>query len=494
MRTVLKGNEAREKVLSGAKFLAESVSQTLGPYGLNGLLEKGLRITNDGISIAREIQLEDETEELGMRKLREAAVKANEQAGDGSSTTITLAGAILDEASKKLGNGQTVGALGTAEFIRKIHAEKEEIFAKLKEQATPITSEEELINSARVAVEDDGLGEMIGKMQWELGADGRIIAEETAETTTYIEKIKGIRFDNGLGMTQVINNQERQSLEMKDVPVIMTTNVVHGFKPLLHIAEHLVTNGESRLVVIGRAFGDQFIKDVQANIQKGFVIIPVNAPYVDQREVMKDLQAVLGGRFIDSEDGPVDSIQISDLGFATTITAKRYDAIIAGRGDGVEKRLEELKAQLKGSVSDFEKKNIEARIAQLENGFALCKVGAMSDTERKRVFDKVEDAVNATRAALQEGTVKGAGLAFKEISESLPDGYILKKPLLAIHNSVFRNAPKDFVVEDWVRDPVKVLRLALEQAVSVAGDLATVGITVTTKREDKCCHRQNTDE
>lgn len=491
-KTVLTGNEARDKALKGAKLLTDAVSRTAGPFGSNGLIEKGLRITNDGISIAKEMECEDEVENLGLRKAREAAAKANDQAGDGSTTTLTLTGAILDEAMKRFGNETTVGSMGTAEFIRKIHAEKKEIIEKLTAQATPITTEEELINSAIVSVEDRELGELIGRTQWDIGPNGRILAEETAATTTTMERIAGIRIDNGLGMTQAMNNFEKQSLELVDVPVIMTTNSVHDFKGLVHIAQALAERGENKLVIIARAFGEQAIRDFQANAEKGFFIAPINAPYTDQREVMKDLHAILGGRFVDAEDGGIDTIQFSDLGHATRITAHRYDAIFAGKDadERVAKRVAELEAQHKGSVSDFEKKNLEARIAQLTNGFALCKVGATSETERKRIFDKVEDAVNAVRAAYQEGTVKGAGLAFKEIAEELPTDYILRKPLMALNEAIMRYAPKDFVVEDWVRDPLKVLRIALEQACSVAGDLATVSVVVATKRPQQNCHTQ----
>lgn len=486
-KIVLKGTEATEGVLAGAKFLGECVSPTLGPFGSNGLVEKGLRITNDGVSIAREIQLDDEVQDLGLRKLREAASKTNDQVGDGTTTAITLAYEILNEVSPKLASETTVGAKSTAALIRQLHEEKDEVIAKLTDMATPIESEEALIHSAVVSVEDEELGKMIGEAQWKLGKDGRILAEETAEVRTYIEPVLGIRVDNGLGMTQAMNNLEKQSLELTDVPVVLTTNSVHTLRPLVPLMNSLVERGIQNLVIVARAFSEQAIRDVIANAQKGFNIAPINAPYTDQREIMKDLQAVLGGTFLDSEDGPIDNYQFSDLSHAKTISAKRYDAIFAGEETEeararVNRRVEELQQQLKGSVSDFEKKNLEARIAQLNGGFALAKVGSISETERKRVFDKVEDAVNAVRAAFQEGTVPGAGLAFKEIADTLPNTYLLKRPLESIYKQIAKNAPKDFKIEPWVRDPIKVLRIALEQAVSVAGDLATVTVAVSSRK------------
>ena len=487
-KIVLIGETARVKILSGAQLLADSAVHTLGPFGTNGLIEKGLRITNDGISIASEVQSSDEIEDLALRKVREAASKANDQSGDGSTTTIHLTNEILKESSKKLGQGTIVGSTTTAGLIRQIQAEKEEVIEKLQKLATPIESKEELVRSAIVSVEDEELGQLIGETQWELGPDGVILAEQTAENRTYIERIPGIKIDNGLGLPVRINNIEKQTLELEDVPVILTTNTLTSLEPLLDVLNNLAKQEQREVIVVCRAINDNVIKQIAANHDKGFDIYPINAPYVDQREIMLDLQAILGGRFVDSEDGGVDTIQYSDLGHVSRLVAKRYDGVFTGKENEatqarVAKRVEELEQKLAGSVSDFEKRNLQARIAQLKNGFAVAKVGSVSETERKRVFDKVEDAVNAVRAAYQEGTVPGAGLAFKEIAESLPDTYLLKKPLMSVHAQIMKNAPKDFVIEDWVRDPLKVMRIALEQACSVAGDLATVSVAVAQKRK-----------
>lgn len=486
-KVILKGEEARKAVLAGAKFLRECVSPTLGPFGTNGLLEKGFRITNDGVSIANEVELADEIENLGAQKLKESARKTNDQAGDGTTTNITLSYAILEALDEQIGSGTTVSTKQTASLIKQLKEEKDEIIKKLKASATPITTKEELIRSAVVSVEDEELGKLIGEAQWDLGPDGVILAEQTAETTTYIEPIKGIRIDNGLGLTQAINNLEKQRLELNEVPVVLTSNTLITLKPIVPVLKALSEQGITQVVLVCRAINDTVIKEIENNAKAGFFIYPINAPYVDQREIFLDLQAVLGGRFIDGEQETLDSLQHSDLGHASTIFAKRNDGIFAGKNDEttkerVAKRVKELEEKLAGSVSDFEKKNIQVRVAQLTNGFSLIKVGSTSETERKRVYDKVEDAVNAVRAAFQEGTVKGAGLAFKEIADELPNTYLLKKPIQSIYDQIKRTAPGDFAIEDWVRDPVKVLSVALEQAVSVAGDLATVSVAIHTRR------------
>jgi len=488
-KTVLVGVEARKEVLKGVKFLGASVTPTIGPFGTNGLLEKGLRVTNDGISIAREISLDNEHQDMGLRKARDAAAKANDLAGDGSTTTITLIDEITTALDEKLGDGRTVGAKSTGELRKQLSQEKDEVIAKLKEISTPIETEEDLIRSAVVSTEDEELGALIGKAQWALGRNGQILAEETNQLETTIEPINGIRIDNGMGLTQAMNNFEKQSLELKDVPVILTTNTVSQgtWDQLFPIFDGLASQGQRNVVLVCRAISDDVIPLIQANAQKGFFISPINAPYVNQREIMKDLQAVLGGRFVDAEDGGLDTIQHSDLGHIKTLSAQRYTAIFAGETSEeatkrIEKRIEELNDVLKGNPSDFDRKTIEARIAQLDGGFALAKVGAESESERKRIFDKVEDACNAVRAAYQEGTVPGAGLAFKEIAEDMPSDSLLKKPLGSIYTQVMKNAPSDFTIEPWVRDPAKVLRIALEHATLAAGQLATISVSSHTKR------------
>lgn len=489
-KVLISGAEARARVKAGVDKGADAVKGTLGPFGTNGLIEKGLRITNDGATILREITLEDEVENMGLSKLKEAVAKSNDQVGDGSTTIAVLVQSILKISQSLLGSETSVGRMTTADFLKKLKSERDEIIEKLIASAAPITTEEQLINSAIVSVESEEIGRIIGSTQWELGEGGYMLAEEVPENGISVEKIHGIRIDNGLGATQMFNNPEKQMLEVEDVPVIITDHTLQSIQPLKDLIESVIkTRKVRRIAIIARGFSNEAIQDVGMNLQNGIEIYPINAPYTDSREVLLDLSAVLGGKFIDHEIHSLEDAQLSDVGFAAKIRARRFDAIITGKTEDdahetrILERIDDLYSTLKGSESDFEKKNLTSRIAQLEHGFALIKVGAESETERKRIFDKVEDAVNAVRAALQEGTVKGAGLAFKEIADTLPEDYILKRPLDAIHTQILANAPVEWVVEDWIRDPIKVLRIALEQAVSVAGDLATVSVAIATKKE-----------
>lgn len=488
MKVIVKGIEARDRLIRGADFLADCVKPTLGAYGLNGVTEKSLRITNDGITIAREIELKDEIENLGVRILRESSVKTNDEVGDGTTSAIVLAQAILKESLKHLPTGKTFGGKTPSELMHTIEKERVEIIEKLKEKSTPITTREELIESALVSVQDVELADIIGSTQFELGPDGVILAEETTERVTTVEKVRGIRIDNGLGTSLVMNNMEKQCLEAEDAAVLLTNHTVEALTPLLPLMEQLYGKmGIKTLVIVARGFTTQAVKDCMANTEKGFSIFPINAPYVDQNEVMKDLAAILGGHYINSEQKDLDAIQATDIGHIERLVAHRYDAIFTGRDDEdskerVEKRLVELKDQLEGSMSEFEKKNLALRIAQLTTGFAILKVGATTEVERRYKKDKADDAVNAVRAAYQEGTVAGAGIAFKEIADSLPDSYILKTPLMSIYEQIKSTSPADYEIPTWVRDPVKVLRIALSNACSVAGTFSTACVAIATER------------
>jgi chaperonin GroEL len=485
------GTEARDRLIKGANFLADCVKSTLGPFGQNWLLEKdGGRITNDGVTVARDLMVRDEIENQGLRTLREASIKTNDQAGDGTTTAAVLAQAILHEAIKALGSSRAViTKITPADLLNKLNQELKEVIEKLKALSRPIESKEELIASALVSVENEELANLIGGTQWDLGPDGFILAKETAERQSKIELIRGVRLDNGLGLSLIMNNLEKQTLEAENCQVILTSHVVNSLAPLKKVGDQLAKMGKNKIVLVARGFGGEAIRDVMANAKNNFNFYPINAPYVDMNEVFKDLAAVTGATFFPSEGPELSDINISDVGYCGRILAGRYEAVITGPEDEQTKervaaRITELENQVKGEKSEFMKKSLAGRIAQLKNGFASLEVGAQSDVERKRLADKAEDAVNAVRAALQEGVVPGAGLAFKQIAEELPDGYLLKLPLRSIHDQIVSTAPAEWVVPEWVKDPTRVLRIALENAVSVAGTLATAA-GVTAQERDK---------
>lgn len=493
------GIPARDSLVAGADYMANAVKMTLGPFGLNFALEKNNEITNDGVTIAREIvsgAIHDEIEARGARMMLEAATKTEERACDGTTTATILAQAITAEAIENLPSLGMANAKGAkkkkpSEVKIQIQKECEEVVKRLEQMAELIKDEKTLIKSALVSTGSKELSELLGKTQWELGKDGYIIAEETANKLCSIEKVRGIRIDNGIVSSLAINNVEKQTLDLKDMPILLTDYVIRDLRPAIAnynektgIGTGLINKmselGLTNLILVGRHFEPLAIRQCLDNMKSGFNIYPVNAPYVDQKEVMKDLAAVLGGRFISTDSSLLESVQVSDLGHVNMLEANRTMAIFTGKEDGktsarVDVRVEELKSQYKGSMSDFEKKLLDQRISQLTNGFAILKVGSITDIDRKFLKRKADDAVGAVRSALQEGTVPGAGQALKEISENLPESYILKKPLLSIYNQIISSAPEGFKIEKWVKDPVKVIRIALEHACSIASNFATAG-------------------
>lgn len=500
-RIVMSGAAARQLLAEGAKELADAVKSTLGPYGQTWFIDKKNTITNDGVTVAREIIFQDEVKNRGAIALKEAATKTVDSVGDGTTTSIVLAQEIYQTVSKYLAKEGVLGKKTPAELIKQIEKEREEVDAKLVAMATPIETKEQLIDSATVATGDRDLGTLIGETQWELGKEGYLRAEETAERKSYAERVHGLRIDNGFGTSQIINDQEKQELRVEETAVILTTHTIRTMQDwlkLIKVISIAAQNGAKSVVVVARAWTDETIALCLQNTNiaeqggvpdekgriKGFRIYPLNAPYTDMQERMKDLSAVVGARFFDSEDSDLSDIMLSDLGVADKVIGRRFEADIIGKkSDGAQKRIDarvaELEERMKGEQSDFMKKNLAERISQLKNGFGVIKVGSHSDMERRRLFDKAEDAVHAIRAAFQEGTVKGGGLAFKEIAVGMPNDALLKRALMTPYEQIMYSAPQGFVIEDWVRDPVKVLRIALQNACTAASSFATAGGVVT---------------
>lgn len=506
MKISITGITARDKALQGAKYVGEAVKSTIGPFGLNAFLEKGNRPTNDGFLISRELvdSIENEFERKGAVVLHETSSQTNDEVGDATSSTEALCIAIAEEAIKLLPKENTLVAKKKAsEVDEMIQASKDNVIQKLSEMKTPVETVEQLIESARVSVENKELAEMLGKAQWEIGKDGFIIIEETQEDHCSISIQKGIRLDNGFGTSIMINNHTDQALEVENASVILTNQVVQLddllglrtkiFDPLL------LNKKQDKLVIIARGFSAEAIKLCADSHAKGFFLFPVNAPFTDSAEIMKDLQAVSGARYIDVEESTLADIQMSDLGFFKKLVARRHDAIVTGDENDmvkekVQKRAEQLQEKMKGSISEFERRSLESRISQLNTGFAILKVGAPTPQRRKYFKDKCDDAVMSVRNALREGTVKGAGIAFKEIAETLPDEDILKRPIQVINDTIMASAPKEYVVEEWVRDPYLTLVSALENACQGAITLATTNILVATKNDEKCCHQKKQEE
>lgn len=488
------GHTARQAAARGVAFVGNAVRSTIGPFGMNFTTpKKGGVVTNDGFSIATALipSIEDEFERMGANLAHEASSKTNDQVGDATSTSWAFIEAIVKEVEKYLPNENTIKAQkNSAEIITWIKESKDEVIRLLKEKVTPVTSEDELVASARVSAEDEGLAKLIGETQWRLGAEGIVMPEEANQNESTVEIVRGIRTDNGFSSPFVVTNPETGSLELRNVSTLLT-NYTIGIEELRKLRElfaQMITEGKTALVFVGRAFTEEAIKFCSESQKQGFQVFPINAPYTDQSEVMKDIEAVVGGRYFDTY-GAAFEPKIEDVGFAERLSAKRFESIVAGADTPASQmrvglRVADLKKALGSEESDFYKKMIEGRIAQLSSGFAILHVGSRSITNRRRLKDKADDAVGATRFALRGGTVRGAGIALKEVSDALPDTNILKRPLRCVYDQIVLSAPVGWVAEEWVRDPYIVLEAALENACDVAGSLASVnGMVVNIDQE-----------
>lgn len=494
-KILLVGDEARREVKAGVDRLANAVKLTLGPYGRNfasGVRGGAVRISNDGVSLAKEIEGTNEFEDMGVRAVREAASKTNDVAGDGTTTAVVLTQAILNDI---MPDPDLVNKKSPVETLKLLEAEGKAVVAALAAMAVPVETREQLIEIVKVSVEDDALAQMIGDAQWRVGASGTLLAEEHNNDEDEVEFITGVRIDNGYGTTRFANNQEKMNLELEGVHVLVTNitfntaKMVGDLKPLF---DQLINIGTKGVVIIGRAFDETAIGLCMKNIQNGFGLYAVNAPYTNQDEVMEDLAAILGAKYVKEGERNVDQVQVSDFGLASKVLATRYEGIIAGQPAGkderidawVQERVDKIeKNLLVPTISPFEKNMLEGRRSQLTGGTAMIKVGGETEQARKYRKDKVDDAINASKAAMQEGVVPGAGTALKAIADTLTEGSLLKNALGAPYRQIMANAGKTFEVPEWVQDPLKVVRVGFQKALSIAGSLSTTEILVTYEDE-----------
>lgn len=497
MKISLKGIEARNEYFKGVDYVADFVESTVGPYGLNHLLEKSNKFTNDGYNVSSEAcgTVKNEFARRGAFNAHEACAKTNDMVGDATTTAWILNRALMKEGLRYLPNENTIKAKKTPAEIRKmIYKSRDFVISELEKSKKSVESKEELIKSALVSVEDEALAKMLGETQWELGPDGVIEVEETNAPICSIERVEGIKIDNGFGASHFVTNQEKQSIEIGEVPILLTNYIINEERMKFlkeNVFTQLISSKKWGIVLVARAFDEKSIQMCQESLNSGFSIFPINAPYTDQNEIMLDIEAVVGGRYIANEMVAFEDIYVSDVGYCKKLEATSSKGFIAGIADEKAlqrrtKRLEILKSKLAGETSDFYKKLLESRIAQFNNGCAILKVGSPSVIERKRLKDKCDDAVNAVRLALKGGTIKGAGLALKEIADKLEDDDILKRPLCRVNEAIMRYAPEDFVVEEWVRDPYLVIKCALENACEYAPNALALGGIITTEDPKTC--------
>lgn len=523
-KNIFYGEDARKKLKKGADQLADAVKNTLGPRGRNVVMSEAFgspTITNDGVSIAEDIDLKDEVENIGCQIIKEVSAKANESAGDGTTTATVLARSIISEGLKNV----TAGA-DPLSLKRGIEKGTEAIVKKLEEQAEDISEKEEIAQVATISAEDEEMGDLIAEVMEEAGEDGVVTVEESKTFGLEKEVVKGLQLDEGYVSPYMVTDQERMEASFKDANILITDQKISAVKDIVPILEKLSQGGDKNLVIIAEEIEGEALATLVLNKLRGaFETLAIEAPgFGDKKkEVLKDIAAVTGGQVISEDVGlKLDKVEPQMLGAADKVVASKNETIITG-GKGkkkdLQKRIDQIKAQIENASSDYEKENLQKRVAKLTGGVAVIKVGAATEVEQKARQHKAEDALSATRSAIEEGIVPGGGVAFIRAIEALSDldveddeetGVdILRRALQAPARQIAENAGMDGSVvvqkikegknnfgfnaktleyEDLFKagvvDPKKVVRVALENASSAAAMFLTTE-TVVVDDEDE---------
>ncbi|MBI2042225.1 MAG: chaperonin GroEL [Candidatus Nealsonbacteria bacterium] len=516
---------ARKKLKAGVDKLANAVKVTLGPKGRNVVLDKGFggpTITNDGVSIAKEIELEDKTENLGAEIVKEVAEKTNDVAGDGTTTATVLAQAIISEGLKNVAAGANPLAIK-----RGLEKSAKLVVDELKNLSKDISGKEEIAQVATISAEDAVLGNLIAEVITEVGKDGVVTVEESKAFGIQKEIVKGLQFDRGYLSGYMITNTERMEAAFEDPYILITDKKLSSLQEILPVLEKVAQTGRKELVIIADDVEGDALATLVVNKLRGiFNALAVKAPGFGDRkkEMLEDIAAVTGGKVISEEVGlKLDKVELDMLGSARRVVAtKENTTIVEGKGDKaeIEARIKQIKNAIAKSDSDFDKEKLQERLAKLAGGVAVIKVGAATEVEQKARQHKTEDALAATRAAIEEGIVPGGGVAllrslkaldkFEAQDEEEKLGVkILKRALEEPIRQIAQNAGKDGAViaaevlkgsgnfgynaaidiyEDLMQsgivDPTKVVRSALENAVSAASMLLTTECVVTEKPEE----------
>jgi len=541
-KQILFNEQARQALKRGVDAVADVVKVTIGPKGRNVVLEKSYgapTITNDGVSIAKEITLKDKFENMGAEIMKEVATKTNDIAGDGTTTSVILAQAIISEGMKHTNMG-----LGVMGIRAGIESATNDIVSALKSLAKPINTKEEIRQVASVSSESEEIGKIIADTINKVGKDSVVTVEESQSFGVESEVVEGMEFDKGYISPYMITNAERMEAEYKDVPVLVTDKKISAIKDILPLLEKVAATGRKDLVIIADDVdGEALTTFVINKLRGGFNVLAVKAPgYGDRKkEVLSDIAVVLGAEVVSDDLGlKLETLELSSLGRANRIVSKKDSTIIIGgkgKKSDIEARVKELKKQKESTKSKFDIEKIDERIAKLSGGVAVIRVGAATETEMKYLKLKIEDAVNATKAAIDEGIVLGGGVALVKASEKVRSGLDKKQsaearlpqlsqtaefrvgyeiilnacemPLkqIAINagkgdgsiviehvkksrgNSGY-DALKDEYVSDMfaagIIDPVKVTRTGLQNASSASAILLTTEVVVTEEpKEDK---------
>ena len=525
MAKILKfDEEARKKLEIGVNTLADAVKVTLGPRGRNVVLEKSYGsplITNDGVSIAKEIELEDPFENMGAQLIKEVATKANDVAGDGTTTATILAQAIVKEGLKMVSAG------ANPMFIKKgIEKATKEVINHLKSRAKKIESNDEIAQVASISAGDEEIGKLIAQAMEKVGETGVITVEEAKSLETTLEVVEGMQFDKGYVSPYMVTDSERMVAELDNPFILITDKKISNMKDILPILEQTVQTSRPMLIIADELEGEALTTLVINKLRGTLNVVAVKAPaFGDRRKAMlEDIAILTGGEVISEEKGmKLEETSIPQLGTAKKVkVTKDATIIVDGMGEAgiIKGRVTAIKNQIAETTSDYDKEKLQERLAKLSGGVAVIKVGAATETEMKDKKLRIEDALNATRAGVEEGIVSGGGTILVEIAKDM-DSFklegeegigveIVKKALTAPLRQIAENAGVDGAVvlekvkdmpegygfnaasekyvnmiEEGILDPVKVTRSAIQNAASVSALILTTEVLVASKKEPK---------
>ena len=524
-KEILYGTEARAALLAGVDKLANTVKITLGPKGRNVVLEKKFGaplITNDGVTIAKEIELENAAENMGAQLVREVAVKTNDAAGDGTTTATLIAQALIHEGMKNVAAG------ANPMVIRKgIAKATEAAVEELKKQAKAVSGSEDIARVGAISAGDETIGRLISDAMDKVTSDGVITVEESKSAETYSEVVEGMQFDRGYLSPYMATDTDKMEAVLDDALILITDKKISSIQEILPLLEQIVQSGKKLLIIAEDVEGEALTTLVLNKLRGTFTVVAVKAPgFGDRRkEMLRDIAILTGGEVITSELGlELKDASVAQLGRARQVKVNKENTIIVGgAGDkqAIADRVNQIRVALESTTSEFDREKLTERLAKLAGGVAVIKVGAATEVEMKEKKLRIEDALNATKAAVEEGIVAGGGAALVNVIgavESIIEGLdgdektgamIVAKALTAPMKQIADNAGIDGAVvvakvresaksgygfdaynekycdmlECGIVDPAKVTRSALQNAASIASTVLTTEAVVSDKKE-----------
>ena len=517
--------EARRGMERGVNILADVVKVTLGPKGRNVVIDKkfgGPTVTNDGVTIAKEVELSDPAENMGAQLVKEVATKTNDVAGDGTTTATVLAQAMVREGLRNLAAGAQPMGLKIG-----IEAAVTAITKKLHEIATPVSGKAQIADIATISAQDSAIGELIADAMDKVGKDGVITVEESSTTNLELDFTEGMQFDKGYISPYFVTDAERMETVLEDAYVLITSSKISAISEILPLLEKVVQSGKQLLIIAEDVEGEALSTLVVNRMRGTFTSVAVKAPgFGDRRKAMlQDIAVLTGGQVVSTEIGlKLDQVGLDVLGRARRVVVTKDNTTIvdgAGKKSDVDGRVNEIRNEIERADSDWDREKLQERVAKLAGGVCVIKVGAYTETELKEKKHRLEDAISATRAAVEEGIVVGGGAALVHAADVLADdlgkegdeavgvrlvrkacdeplrwiaenagqeGYVVVAKVRALSKNEGYNAASDVygdLVKDGVIDPVKVTRSALANAASIAAMFITTEALVFERKEEE---------